>query len=224
MKKLIVFSRFIALFILSVSAFSSFASEVILTSNGLKTKEIESNGGPKTKEQSLSLGVLIENRLGGDLAYFAGGEMELVSYSGDNSPEDATNFSLRGGFKNYFKAINESFFPYVSAFADMENSKTLESYTVQNESTGLFYGVGAGLKMPLGPLNEFELNDWVAFLSIDLTIFRSALMQNEKKTTTNRDETSGLVTSTEEETKRRELYVKSNSFFNDISIGLGFQF
>lgn len=224
MKKLFVSCRLFALLIASMLAFSSFASEVVLTSNGFRTKEIENNGTSKITEQNLSLGLLIENRLGGDLAYFAGGGMELVSYSGDNSPEDATNFTLRGGFKNYFKAINESFFPYVSVFADMENSKTLESHAVQIESTGLFYGVGAGLKMPLGPLSEFELNDWVAFLSIDLTIFRSALMQNEKTTTTNRNETTGLVTSSEEETKRRELYVKSNSFFNDISIGLGFQF
>lgn len=199
------------------------AAEISFFSGGLKSTKDE-QGTAEVKSQEISFGLTYEEAMGGNLAWFASAEMGTVSYSGDSDLDDATNFALGGGVKHYFDKISDTFVPYLSAYGRFVSNKEPVVANTEKEETGIYYGINTGLKMYLGGLSEFQMDDLISFLYIDLNLMESALSASEKETTTTRDPTSGEVRKNEEERSRTELYIDTANAFTEIKVGFGLKF
>lgn len=189
------------------------AAEVSFVSGLYKSEDRELDGEDAGRKSTIEVGGRYSEALDSQWHWFGQGTLALRSYSGAATPSDSTSLNLAGGLRFYFDRFGESSVPFVYGYGAYRNDKDSDSVDLQvvRETSGLFYGAHAGVRLNLSTL---------AFLDIETQLFDSALFATE---TTERatEAADGSVTKRKYERTRSELYVNTNGAFATTLIAFG---
>jgi hypothetical protein len=152
-----------------------------------------------------------------NLMWYADAGIEMISYSGDQAPDDGTGVVIGGGGRLFFEPIGERLKPYLGLGGSYESSKDVDLAGRERESSGLYYGMHAGARMLMGSLAEFDMADVSVFLDLESSLFKSAIFETTKLKSAD---------PTIEDTKetKTDLYIAGAGLFTEMLIGLGFVF
>jgi hypothetical protein len=189
------------------------AAEVSLLSGVYKKVDEESDGEDAGGKSEISAGGRYSDQMDARMFWFGQGTLTMRSFKGDG-PSDSTSLRVGGGVRYYFTKLAESISPFAYGLGEFRSDKDARggtnSYT-ETEENGLYYGGFFGIRLSLDP--SF-------FVDFETPLFDSALFATEKSETTTVDPT-GKKTSTEDETKRTELFVASTGALSSIRVALG---
>jgi hypothetical protein len=196
------------------------AAELSFVSGLYRAEKDKVGGASAGKKSTIDVGGRFGDQLDQRWAWLAQGLLSLKSYgsgASGESPSDSTSLSAGGGLRYSFTKLGEAITPFALGLAEYRNDKDAEIQANgdfdETETSGLFYGAHAGLRIDL---------DKDFFLDLETELFESALFATAKTESTTFT-TAGKVT-TKSETTRTELYANTAGAFDSTLVALGLKF